>query len=295
MTYDVRESSGSGQVRNLGKPVDLAQRYFEEGADEVTFLNITSFRNSPLKDIPMLEVLRRSSEKVFVPLTIGGGIRDLEDGNGVKIPAVEVAGEYFRSGADKISIGSDAVYAAEAFWARGGVPAGDTAIEQIAKVYGSQAVVISIDPKRVYVADPSEAPTHKVIPTKFPGPNGEGYVWYQCTVKGGRDARDLDVWQLATACQKLGAGEILLDSMDKDGTNSGFDLELLQMVKSSVTIPVIASSGAGAVFHFSEVIRETNVDAALAAGIFHRREIPIADVKSHLVEVGIEVRPHVTF
>ncbi|KAI8851476.1 hypothetical protein BC829DRAFT_361048 [Chytridium lagenaria] len=280
--YDVRETSGS-DVRNLGKPVDLAQRYFEEGADEVTFLNITSFRNSPLQDVPMLEVLRRSSERVFVPLTIGGGIRDLEDPTtGAKIPALEVAGAYFRSGADKVSIGSDAVYAAEAYWASGQTLTGETAIEQIAKVYGSQAVVISVDPRRVYVASPEDAPTHRVLPTKFPGPNGENFVWYQCTVKGGREGRDFDVWQLVTACEKLGAGEILCNCMDKDGTNSGFDLELLLDVKSSVTIPVIASSGAGQPSHFTDVFRVTKVDAGLAAGIFHRREVPISTVKEHL-------------
>ncbi|KAJ3105311.1 Histidine biosynthesis bifunctional protein hisB [Phlyctochytrium planicorne] len=291
--YDVRESSEGGNVRNLGKPVDLSQRYFEEGADEITFLNITSFRNSPLQDLPMLEVLKRASEKVFVPLTVGGGIRDLEDpATGAKVPALEVAGEYFRSGADKVSIGSDAVYAAEEFWARGGALTGETAIEQISKVYGSQAVVISVDPRRIYVAKPEDAPTHRVIPTKFPGPNGESFVWYQCTVKGGRDGRDLDVKQLVTACEKLGAGEILCNCMDKDGTNSGFDLELLSDIKASVSIPVIASSGAGVPAHFSEVFKASNVDAALAAGIFHRKEVPISDVKGHLLELGFEVRPH---
>jgi len=110
--YDVRHE---GSVRNLGKPVELAQRYFEEGADEVTFLNITSFRNCPMKDMPMLEVLRKASENVFVPLTIGGGIRDMEDSEGKVFSALDVASEYFRSGADKVSIGSDAVYAAEAY------------------------------------------------------------------------------------------------------------------------------------------------------------------------------------
>ncbi|KAJ3220099.1 Histidine biosynthesis bifunctional protein hisB [Dinochytrium kinnereticum] len=292
--YDVRESNGSGNVRNLGKPVELSQRYYEEGADEVTFLNITSFRNSPLQDLPMLEVLKRASENVFVPLTIGGGIRDLEDPvTGAKVPALEVAGEYFRSGADKISIGSDAVYAAEAYWASGQKLTGETAIEQIARVYGAQAVVISVDPRRIYVAKPEDAPNHRVFPTKFPGPNGERFVWYQCTVKGGREGRDFDVWQLVTACEKLGAGEILCNCMDKDGTNSGFDLELLSDVKSSVTIPVIASSGAGRPEHFSEVFKETNVDAALAAGIFHRQEVPINAVKEHVKKEGFETRTHV--
>ncbi|KAG0058039.1 Histidine biosynthesis bifunctional protein hisB, partial [Linnemannia elongata] len=145
--YDVREQSTDGQeqgdVRNLGKPVELARRYFEEGADEITFLNITSFRNCPLLDLPMLEVLRRTSETVFVPLTIGGGIKDVVDPDGKLHPALEVAGEYFRNGADKVSIGSDAVYAAEKYYALGGRGDGTSAIETIAHAYGSQAVVIS--------------------------------------------------------------------------------------------------------------------------------------------------------
>ncbi len=139
--YDVREE---GEVRNLGKPVELAQRYYEEGADEVTFLNITGFRDFPLNDQPMLEVLRRTSEGVFVPLTIGGGIREFTDSQGNHHSALDVASEYFRSGADKISIGSDAVYAAEEYL-RSGEKSGKTAIEQIARVYGNQAVVISVD------------------------------------------------------------------------------------------------------------------------------------------------------
>ncbi|KAI8086464.1 uncharacterized protein BX664DRAFT_282423 [Halteromyces radiatus] len=287
--YDVREKSADGgdDVRNLGKPVELAKRYFEEGADEVTFLNITSFRNCPLGDTPMLEVLRRTSETVFVPLTIGGGIRDVVDPDGTVHPAFEVAGEYFRSGADKVSIGSDAVYAAENYLARG--KDGKSAIETIAKAYGAQAVVISVDPRRVYVNDPSET-THHVVKASQPGPNGEQYCWYQCTVKGGREGRDLDVRQLVTACEALGAGEILLNCMDRDGTNSGYELELINDVKDAVSIPVIASSGAGNVGHFEQVFEETKVEAALAAGIFHRHEVPIQSVKDHLKSVGISVR-----
>ncbi|CAO3589848.1 unnamed protein product [Absidia cylindrospora] len=291
--YDVREKSedGSDDVRNLGKPVDLAKRYFEEGADEVTFLNITSFRNCPLGDTPMLEVLRRTSETVFVPLTIGGGIRDVVDPDGTVHPAFEVAGEYFRSGADKVSIGSDAVYAAEKYLAEG--KDGKSAIETIAKAYGAQAVVISVDPRRVYVNDPSET-THHVVKASQLGPKGEQYCWYQCTVKGGREGRDLDVRQLVTACEALGAGEILLNCMDRDGTNSGFELELINDVKAAVGIPVIASSGAGNVGHFEQVFEKTNVEAALAAGIFHRREVPIQAVKDHLQSVGVAVRVNET-
>ncbi|KAI9189272.1 Histidine biosynthesis bifunctional protein hisB [Blastocladiella emersonii ATCC 22665] len=293
--YDVRDKAAGGDVRNLGDPVELAQTYYAEGADEIDFLNITSFRSVPVKDLPMLDLLKRASASIFVPLTIGGGIRDITEPDGTVVRALDVVTEYFRAGADKVSIGSDAVYAAEAVWARaaadGTLPPldGSTAIEQIAQVYGSQAVVVSVDPRRVYVADPA-ATHHTTIETAFPGPNGERYCWYQCTVKGGREGRDLDVHQLVRAVAHLGAGEILLNCMDKDGSKSGFDLELTAAVKAAVSIPVVASSGAGHVQHFEDVFRATDADAALAAGIFHRREVPLADVKAHLVKAGIPTR-----
>ncbi len=283
--YDVRDK---GEVRNLGKPVELAKRYYEEGADEITFLNITGFRDFPMQDQPMLEVLQKTSEQVFVPLTIGGGIREFTDSNGRQYTSLDVASEYFRSGADKISIGSDACYAAEEYL-RTGKKSAKSSIEQISMVYGAQAVVISVDPRRVYVRSPDET-DHNCIETTVPGPDGEKYCWYQCTVKGGREGRDLDAVQLASSCEALGAGEILLNCIDKDGTNSGFDFELINHVKSAVTIPVIASSGAGSAAHFVEVFRETGAEAALAAGIFHRREVPIAEVKEALFQAGIEVR-----
>ncbi len=283
--YDVRQA---GEVRNLGMPVDLARRYYEEGADEITFLNITGFRDFPLQDQPMLEVLRRTSENVFVPLTIGGGIKSFTASDGRHYSALDVATEYFRSGADKISIGSDAVYEVEKFLVAG-KKTGESSIEQVSIVYGAQAVVISIDPRRVYV-DAPEATPHATLRTAFPGPAGERYCWYQCTVKGGREGRDIDVVQLATVCEHLGAGEILLNCIDRDGTNSGFDLELIGMVKKAVGIPVIASSGAGNARHFVEVFKETDADAALAAGIFHRREVAIAEVKRAVAAAGIEVR-----
>lgn len=283
--YDVREA---GRVRNLGKPVDLAHRYYEEGADEVTFLNITAFRDFPLQDQPMLEVLRLTSENVFVPLTIGGGIREYTDTHGRYYSALDVASEYFRSGADKISIGGDAVYAVEQYRKAGG-KTGQSSLEQIAEVYGNQAVVVSIDPRRVYVRSPTDT-ERRTIRTAIPGPNGEQYCWFQCTVKGGREGRDVDAIELGEVVEKLGAGEILLNSIDRDGTGAGFDIELIRSVSEAVSIPVIASSGAGRREHFSEVFEKTDVEAALAAGIFHREEVPIADVKRHLRERGIEVR-----
>ncbi len=283
--YDVRDK---GEVRNLGKPVELAKRYYEEGADEITFLNITGFRDFPMEDQPMLEVLQKTSENVFVPLTIGGGIREFTDSNGREYTSLDVASEYFRSGADKISIGSDACYSAEEYL-KTGEKTGKSSIEQISTVYGAQAVVISVDPRRVYVKSPEET-SHNTIKTIIPGPDGEEYCWYQCTVRGGREGRDLDAVQLASSCEALGAGEILLNCIDKDGTNSGFDMELINHVKAAVSIPVIASSGAGSAAHFVDVFQKTDAEAALAAGIFHRKEVPIAEVKQALAESGIEVR-----
>jgi glutamine amidotransferase/cyclase len=275
--YDVREG---GDVRNLGKPVELAQRYYVEGADEITFLNITGFRDFPLEDMPMLGVLRQTSENVFVPLTIGGGIRDYTDKDGRKYDALDVAAEYFRSGADKVSIGSDAVLIAEAY-RQTGCRTGRSAIETISRVYGNQAVVVSIDPRRVYV-NSADGVDHVVIETALAGPGGERYCWYQCTIKGGREGRDLDAVTLARVCEKLGAGEILLNCIDRDGTNLGFDIELINAVATAVSIPVIASSGAGRVEHFHEVFAATEAESALAAGIFHRKEISIAEVKKYL-------------
>ena len=170
-----------------------------------------------------------------------------------------------------------------------GKKTGMSAIEEISRVYGNQAVVISIDPRRVYVRSPKET-RHPVLETSIPGPAGEKYCWFQCTIKGGREGRDMDATTLARISEELGAGEILLNCIDRDGTNSGFDIELINSVREAVTIPVIASSGAGRVEHFSEVFEKTGVEAALAAGIFHRREIPIADVKAHLRSRGIPVR-----
>lgn len=290
--YNVREkgsAASGGQVRNLGKPVDMARKYYEQGSDEITFLNITSFRNCPLADLPMLEILRRTSENVFVPLTIGGGIRDTVDIDGTKISALEVATLYFKSGADKISIGSDAVVAVEEYFRNGKRLSKTTAIETISAAYGNQAVVVSVDPKRIYTKSPNET-VHHTIKTRYPGPSGEEYCWYQCTIKGGREGRDIDVYQLVTAVEAMGAGEILLNCIDKDGTNCGFDLELINDVKSSIKIPVISSSGAGNPAHFEQVFAQTSTDAALGAGMFHRADYTVTEVKDYLTEKAFLVR-----
>ena len=303
--YDVRESAssasngagastsgGSGDVRNLGKPVDLAARYYTEGADEVTFLNITGFRETPLADLPMLAVLRAASERVFVPLTVGGGIREATDPDGTRHSALEVAAEYFRSGADKVSIGGDAVEAALKFYENGKKGDGSSAIERISWAYGAQAVVVSVDPRRVWVESPSSTPRPSVKVTNGQkGPEGEEFCWWQCTVRGGREGRDLDAVELAVAAEALGAGEILLNCIDRDGTGEGFDLDLVKAVSDAVGIPVIASSGAGKPGHFAEVFESVpGCSAALAAGIFHRREVAISEVKRAMGDAGIPTR-----
>ncbi|ABN65873.2 imidazole glycerol phosphate synthase [Scheffersomyces stipitis CBS 6054] len=289
--YNVRETASSeSKVRNLGKPVELATRYYNQGADEVTFLNITSFRNSPLKDLPMLQVLSKAAETIFVPLTVGGGIKDMTDPEtGKLVPAVKVADLYFRSGADKVSIGSDAVTIAEEYYANGKQKTGKTSIESISATFGAQAVVISVDPKRKYAASPMETKmqTIKIVdPAKF-GPNGEQYCYYQVTSQGGRKVHELGALELCTACEELGAGEILLNSIDHDGSNKGYNLELLTQIKSNVSIPVIASSGAGNPQHFQDAFElECGIDAALGAGMFHRGEYEVNDVKKYLQTNG---------
>lgn len=287
--YDVREKSEGNDVRNLGKPVEMAEKYYLQGADEVTFLNITSFRNSPVKDAPMLEVLRLAAKTCFVPLTVGGGIKDVVDPDGTKYSALEVASMYFLAGADKVSIGSDAVRAAEKWWENGQKGDGTSPIETISRSYGAQAVVISIDPKRFYVQDPSQC-KYKTIKTTTPGPNGEQYCYYKVTSQGGRKTHDLGAAELAIACEAMGAGEMLLNCIDKDGSNSGYDFELIDMVKENTTVPVIASSGAGVPAHFVEVFEKTGADAALGAGMFHRGEYTVDQVKCEMQKEGLSVR-----
>ncbi|KAL1951837.1 hypothetical protein VTO73DRAFT_986 [Trametes versicolor] len=304
--YDVRErtsadgvqAQAAGEVRNLGKPVALAARYYEEGADELCLMNITSFRHSPLLDQPMLAVVRAAAETVYVPLTIGGGIKDTVDPDGTPHSALEVAGTYFRAGADKVSVATEAVFAVEKMRTRpsaDGVGEGDgtSAIETIAHAYGRQAVVVSVDPRRVYVEPSYDGPYKDEL--VFGKPDGtekeRGKAWwYQCTVRGGREDRPLSVAQLVKGVEKLGAGEILLNSIDRDGTGLGFDLDLVALVRRSVRIPVVASSGAGRAAHFVDVFEKTGVEAALAAGIFHRREVGIDEVKAALTAADINVR-----
>ena len=223
-------------IREVGDPVECAMEYDRQGADEICFLDITATYEGRRT---MVDVVRKTAEHVFVPLTVGGGIRSVEDFR-----------EILRAGADKVSVNSAAVKNPEL-------------ISQAAEIFGSQCVVAAIDAKR------DEKGNFKVV------------------VHGGRKDTGLDAVEWAKRCQELGAGEILLTSMDTDGCREGFDLELLRAVCSVVSIPVIASGG---LEHFSQVFEETGADAALAASLFHFRELTVQEVKEHLAEHEIPVR-----
>ena len=186
---------------------------------------------------------------------------------------------------------SDAVLAAEQFYESNGTLTGETSIEQISTHYGAQAVVISIDPQRVY-CDFSTHEKHTVVKLNDDeqGPSGEKYCWYQCTIKGGREARDIDAVRVCNACEALGAGEIMLNCINMDGQGNGYDHALMKIVSTAVSIPVIASSGAGKPEHFTNVFKDTSVQAALAAGMFHRKEVEIDEVKNHMLANGLPSR-----
>lgn len=226
-------------IREVGDPVECAMEYDRQGADEICFLDITATHEGRST---MIDVVRKTAEHVFVPLTVGGGIRSVEDFR-----------EILRAGADKVSVNSAAVK-------------NPALISQAAEIFGSQCVVVAIDAKR------DERGNFHVV------------------VHGGRKDTGLDAVEWAKKCQELGAGEILLTSMDTDGCKEGFDLELTRAVCDAVTIPVIASGGCGRLEHFSQVFEETGADAALAASLFHFRELTVEEVKNHLAEHNIPVR-----
>lgn len=225
-------------IREVGDPVECAIEYDRQGADEITFLDITATHEGRGT---MLDVVRRTAQNVFVPLTVGGGIRSIEDFR-----------ELLRAGADKVSVNSAAVRRPEL-------------VREAADVFGSQCVVVAIDAKRVDGA-------------------------FHVVVNGGRIDTGLDALEWACRVRELGAGEILLTSMDTDGVRGGFDLELTERVCSLVDIPVIASGGCGKLEHFSEVFEQTGADAALAASLFHFRELTVGQVKEHLHRRKIPVR-----
>ncbi|WP_287417846.1 imidazole glycerol phosphate synthase subunit HisF [Oceanithermus sp.] len=224
---------------DAGDPVEAAVAYDESGADELVFLDITAtHENRPL----VLEMVRQVAERVFIPFTVGGGVRTLEDARALLL-----------AGADKVSVNSAAVARPEL-------------IRELADHFGSQAVVLAIDAKRV-----------------APGR-------WEVYVAGGRKPTGLDAVAWAREGERLGAGEILLTSMDADGTKAGYDLELTRAVAAAVRIPVIASGGAGTPEHFAEVFERAGADAALAASVFHFGEIPIPELKRYLAERGIPMR-----
>lgn len=225
-------------LRDVGDPVECAREYNAQGADEIVFLDITATHEH--RDT-IVDVVRETAKQVFVPLTVGGGIRSIEDFR-----------ELLRAGADKISVNSAAVRNPEL-------------IREAADKFGSQCVVVAIDAKRI---------------------DGSFHV----VINGGRIDTGLDAIEWAKKVQALGAGEILLTSMDADGTKAGFDIELLNAICAVVSIPVIASGGCGKLEHFSEVFQRSGADAALAASLFHYKELTVQDVKQHLVEKSIPVR-----
>ena len=226
-------------LRDIGDPVELASRYYQEGADEVTFLDVNA---SVENRKTMLEVVTKCAEQVFIPLTVGGGISSLADVTSL-----------LAAGADKVSVGSAGI-------------ANPGLLEEIVREHGSQVLVISLDLKRAA------------------RPSGFGV-----TSHGGKNLTDLDALQWIRQVEELGAGELLVNSIDADGTKSGFDIELVELVKAHSSLPVIASGGAGKVEDFVEAAA-AGADAVLAASVFHEGEISIGEVKKALKKANVEVR-----
>jgi cyclase len=227
------------KLRDAGDPVEIARRYDEEGADELAFLDITA--SSDARDT-IVEVISRVAEQVFIPLTVGGGVRQVED-----------VRKLLNAGADKVSINTSAVEDPDL-------------VERAARRFGSQAIVVAIDARSA-------------------GPGR-----WEVYTHGGRKARGLDAVEWAATVAARGAGEILLTSMDRDGTRSGFDLELTRAVAEAVPVPVIASGGVGSLEHLAEGIERGRADAVLAASVFHFGEITIPEAKRFLAARGIEMR-----
>lgn len=230
-------------LRDAGDPVELARRYDREGADEVTFLDVSA---SSSDRETTYDVVRRTAEQVFVPLTVGGGVRSAED-----------VDRLLRAGADKVGVNTAAIARPEL-------------IAEIADRFGSQVLTLSVDARRVTGDVRTDS-------------------GYEVTTHGGRRGTGIDAVAWAARAAELGAGEILLNSMDADGTTAGFDLEMLRAVRREVRVPLIASGGAGTVEHFAEAAA-TGADAVLAASVFHFGTLTVGAVKAHLRERGFEVR-----
>jgi len=245
------------QIKYAGVPWKLAKKYYEDGADEIVFLDITA---SHERRGTMVEVIERTSEDVFVPLTVGGGISTIEDARRV-----------FNAGADKVTINTAAIKNPQL-------------VNKLAKYFGSQACVVAIDAKRRYITSLNEARGKTVVRTP------ECPCWYECSIYGGRRFTGLDAIKWAEEVERRGAGEILLTSMDRDGTTDGYDIQLTKAVGEKIRLPVIASGGCGELEHIYEVFKKTKVTAALAASIFHYGIFRIGDVKKYLAEKGITVR-----
>ena len=233
------------RLRDAGDPVELAAAYDAEGADELTFLDITASSGGRAT---MYDVVRRTAEQVFIPLTVGGGVRSEDD-----------IDRLLRAGADKVSLNTAAIARPEL-------------LAEASRRFGSQCVVLSVDARR---ATGGDGP---------PPPSG-----FEVTTHGGRQGTGIDAVEWARRGAELGAGEILLNSMDADGTTAGFDLELIRAVRAVVTVPVIASGGAGEVAHFAPAVG-AGADAVLAASVFHFGTLRIAQVKDGLREAGHPVR-----
>jgi cyclase len=225
-------------LRDAGDPVELAARYDQEGADEVVFLDITA--SSDARET-MVDVVRRTAEQVFIPLTVGGGVRSVDDARGL-----------LRAGADKVSVNTSAVSRPEL-------------VSELSREFGAQCVVVAIDARK--------------------SPGG-----YEVFTHGGRKPTGLDAVSWAGEVERLGAGEILLTSMDRDGTRDGFELELTRRVAAGCNLPVIASGGVGTLQHMVEGALE-GADAVLAASIFHFGQFTVADAKAALTAAGLTVRP----
>ncbi len=240
-------------LRDAGDPVEIAARYNEQGADELTFLDITA--TSDARDV-ILHIIEAVASQVFIPLTVGGGVRTVDD-----------VRRLLNAGADKTSFNSAAI-------------ANPQVISDASRKYGAQCIVVAIDAKR-------RSPEQATRRTAQGLPAGEGWDVYS---HGGRNNTGLDALAWAKEMAQRGAGEILLTSMDRDGTKSGFDLELTRAVSDAVSVPVIASGGVGTLDHLVDGIVQGGADAVLAASIFHYGEFTVAQAKARLAERGIAVR-----
>jgi len=230
------------QLRDAGDPVEVARRYEAEGADELVFLDISASHEGRAI---MLDVVRRVSEEIFMPFTVGGGIRTIDD-----------ATRLIQAGAEKVSINSAAVKTPDL-------------IREVARKFGSCATVVNIDPRRV---------------------QRDGREFWEVHVNGGRTPTGLEAVAWARRVEELGAGEIVLTSMDADGTKAGYDLPMTKAVSEAVRIPVVASGGAGSPQHLYDILTQGRADAALAASIFHYNEYPVPVCKAFLAERGVPVR-----